>query len=90
MDDVLGENAEWHFHVFVAIHWCAEVEVLDVKNGKPGFGSGEDTVDEELDEFKGAGGSANVTRVTDTVAGYSDAIRLGSAFSGRTLQTMLL
>ena len=29
--DALPKDIEWHFHVFVAIHWCAEVEILNVE-----------------------------------------------------------
>ena len=47
---------------------CVEVEVFDVECGKPGTRVGEETFDEELDEFKGAGGSTNITWVADAIA----------------------
>lgn len=34
--DVLGENVEGHFHVFISCHGCAEVEVFDVDAHVPG------------------------------------------------------
>ena len=30
-DDVLWEDADWHFHVFITVHGCAQVNVLNVK-----------------------------------------------------------
>ena len=37
------------------------------------LGLGEDAVDEDLDKFKGAGGSADITGVTDAIATNGDA-----------------
>ena len=67
------------------LEWCVEIEVLDVKSGKPGIRLGEDTVDEELDEFKGAGGCANITRVTDVIAFYDDVHVVGVILLGPVL-----
>ena len=67
------------------LHGHVEVEVFDVKCGKPGARLGEDTVDEELDEFKGAGGCANITRVTDAIASYGDTCAVGVILLGPVL-----
>ena len=66
-----------------AILWAreggTEVEVFDVEEGKIGVASGQNAVDDELDKLEGAGGCANVARITDAVAtdGDSCAMRVG-------------
>ena len=33
-DDLVGDDVQWEAHVFVAVHWGAEVEVADVENSE--------------------------------------------------------
>ena len=67
-----------------------QVEVAYIKCGELGTGEREDAVEDELGKFKGCSRGADVARKGDAVAADGDAQRLGSLFSGRTLQTTLV
>ena len=85
MDELLGDVIKMDSGIFKSLERCVEVEVFDVEHGKPGTGLGEDTVDEELDEFKGAGRCANITRVTYAIASYGDVHAVGVILLGPVL-----
>ena len=82
LDELLGNVVESYPRVLELLERSVEVEVLDVKSGKPGARLREDTVDEELDKFKGASGCADITRVTDAIATYGDACAVGVILLG--------
>jgi hypothetical protein len=45
-DDVFGENLKFHLKIFVACHWCIQVEILDVNGHEFHVGRGDDAVEE--------------------------------------------
>ena len=90
LDELLGDIIEMYSGIFKLLQRCVEVEVFDVKSGKLGTRSSEKAVDEELDEFKGAGGCANITRVTYAIASYGLCMWYGSSFWGWYLHTTLV
>jgi len=54
-------------------HWGIEVEVLEVDGAESGSFAREDTVEQQLKEFKGCGVGANISRVTNTATADGDA-----------------
>ncbi len=54
-------------------HWGIEVEVLEVDGAESRAFAREDTVEQQLEEFKGRGVGAYISRVTDTSASDGDA-----------------
>ena len=77
LGELIGDVIKAYSGVLKSLQGHVEVEVFDVKGSKLSTRLGEDTVDEEFDEFKGAGGCANITRVTDAIATYGDACAEG-------------
>jgi hypothetical protein len=43
-DDPRGKEAEWHFHVFVSVEGCCEVEISDVKAHIPCIWGAKDAI----------------------------------------------
>ena len=43
-EDSVGEHVKWDFHVFVAFHGCAEIEILEINAHKTTARSGNDAV----------------------------------------------
>ena len=85
LDELLGDVVETDSGILKALQGHVEVEVFDVKSSKLGTRMGENAVDEELYEFKGASGCANITRVTDAIASYGDACVVGVILLGLVL-----
>jgi hypothetical protein len=70
--EVLRYVGELDFDVFGAVQRSAEIEVRDVEGAELGAFAGENTVDHELDKFKGSSFGADIAWVADSVAGYRD------------------
>ncbi len=47
-DDVVWENGEWHFHIFISCHRGAEIEVFDVQACVSGVDGADGAVPENL------------------------------------------
>ncbi len=54
-------------------HWGIEVEVLEVDGAESRAFAREETVEQQLEEFKGRGVGAGISRVTNTTASNDDA-----------------
>jgi hypothetical protein len=72
INEVLRDVGELDFDVFRTIQRGAEIEVGDVEGAELGAFTGENTVNNELDKFKGSSFGANIAWVADSVAGYRD------------------
>jgi hypothetical protein len=60
-------------HVFVAVHGCVQVEILDVGGHEFCTGCGDDTVEETLGCGEVCGFGADIAFVVNTVAADSEA-----------------
>ena len=78
--DCSGDVLNWDAHVFVLRHWSVQVEVFDVDGEEAGARSGDDAVEQALDDGEVGGGSGHVAGVVEfvTADGEPDA-----AFFGR-------
>ncbi len=65
IDDVLGEQSQFHSEVFVPVHGSHEVEVLDVDGHELRIGGGDDAVEHEFDGKEVCGWCPTVIRVVD-------------------------
>ena len=72
INEVLRDVGELDFDVFRTIQRGAEIEVGDVEGAELGAFTGENTVNHELDKFKGSSFGANIAWVADSVASYRD------------------
>ena len=68
---------EFYAHIFRAIHWCLEVKVFCVKADKLCIATGQNTVNQELDQVKRTCGRAYISGTTNEAARYSDACTIG-------------
>lgn len=55
-------------HVFIAVHWHVEVEILDVDGHKMHIGGREDTVEKDFDGRQFSSGGAHFAAIVNTVA----------------------
>ena len=65
IDDVWWEQLQFHLEVFEAVHWCHQIEILDVDCHELGIGCGDYAVEHEFDSEEISGGCATVIRVVD-------------------------
>ena len=72
-------------HKLVAIERGDQVEVGNFKGVKPGIVSRQENVDKELDEFQGASGCDNITRIANAIATDGDTSSIGVRFLGLDL-----
>jgi hypothetical protein len=63
-------------------HWGIKVEILEVDGAESHTFAREDTVEQQLEEFKGRGVGAYISRVTDTTASDGDAGAIRIVFIG--------
>ena len=77
-DEVIRDISEFDADIFGIRHGGVEIEVLDVYGAEAGPLSGEDAVEEKLDELKGGCVGAHIPRVADPAATNGDpsAIRI--------------
>ncbi len=72
LDELLRDVGELDANIFGIGHGSIKVEVLKVNGAEPCALPGEDTVEEEFDEFKGCGVGANVARIANPVSADGD------------------
>lgn len=77
--DIGGDVFNVNPHVFVVLHWGAEVEVFNVDRHEFGVFGGEDAVEDDFCGGEGGGFGADGARIGDSIAadGESDTTRLG-------------
>jgi hypothetical protein len=77
-DEVIWNVGEFDTDIFRIWHGSVQVEVLDVNGAEAGAFSGEDAVEEKLDEFKRCRVGAHITWVADsgTTNGDTCAVRI--------------
>ena len=71
-------------------HWGIEVEVLEVDGAESRSFAREDTVEQQLEEFKGRGVGANISWVTNTATADGDTGTIRIVFSGCTSHTTMV
>jgi len=94
-DELIRDVSELDANIFRLWHWRIQIEVLKVNGAEACTFPGEDTVEEEFDEFKRGSVSTNVARIADSVASNSDTssirvILLGTDFTDHHGMTNLL
>jgi hypothetical protein len=72
LDELIRDVRELDANIFGIGHGSIKVEVLKVNGAEPSALPGEDTVEEEFDEFKGCGVGANVARIANPVSADGD------------------
>ena len=72
LDELIRNVRELDANIFGIGHGGIKVEVLKVNGAEPSALPGEDTVEEEFDEFKGCGVGANVARIANPVSADGD------------------
>jgi hypothetical protein len=72
LDKLIRDVRELDANIFGIGHGSIKVEVLKVNGAEPSALPGEDTVEEEFDEFKGCGVGANVARIANPVSADGD------------------
>ncbi len=70
IDDVLGEQFQFHSEVLVPVHGSHEVEVLDVDGHELHIGGGDDAVEHEFDGKEVCSWCPTVVRVVDYVPAH--------------------
>ena len=72
----LWEDVQWDFHVFKLVHWCAEVEVFDVKAKVACVSCADDAVQQDFccGEVSHLGGELSWVGYKVTPSGESDVI----------------
>jgi hypothetical protein len=65
IDDVLGEQFQFHSEVLIPVHGSHEVEVLDVDSHELCIEGGDDAVEHEFDGKEVCGWCPTVIRVVD-------------------------
>ena len=77
VDDVLGEQFNFHSEVLVSLHWGHEVEVLDIDGHEFCIRCGDDAVEQEFDREEIGSRRAAVIWIVDEVASDGDAGAVG-------------
>jgi hypothetical protein len=78
IDEFFRDVGEFNAYIFGIRHGRVQIEVFEVGGAEASTFSGEDTVEEELDEFKQGRVGANIARIADSVAanGGTGAVRV--------------
>ncbi len=72
LDEFFWDIGELNANIFGIWHWSVEIEVLYVDDAEPCSLSGEDTVEEQLDEFERGRVGANVAWIADSITADGD------------------
>jgi hypothetical protein len=72
LDGFFWDIKELNVNVFGIWHWSVKIEVFYVDGAEPCSLSGEDTVEEQLDEFERGRVGANVTWIADSITNDGD------------------
>ena len=73
IDEFLWDVGYFDSHILRTVHWCHEIKVGDVEACKFRISTGQDTVDNQLDEIEPSSWGAHVAGVADAVASNRDA-----------------
>lgn len=76
----LRENTEWHFHVLKSVHWCAQVEVLDVQAEISGANCADDAVPHHFRSCEICCARCKLSRVFDEVSSCRESYAIGVCF----------
>lgn len=78
VDGGLWKNGDGHFHVLKSVHWCAEIEVLDVEAHILGIFSADDAVPQHLCGREICRACCEFSRIIDQVSASceADSIRI--------------
>ena len=78
LDEFIRDVGELDANIFGLGHRSVRIEILQVNGAEPCTPPGEDTVEEEFDEFKGGGVGANIAGEANPVAtnGDTDLVRV--------------
>jgi hypothetical protein len=78
LDEFFWDIGKLDANVFRIWHWSVEIEVFYVDGAEPSSLSGEDTVEEQLDEFEQGRVGANVAWIADSITtdGDTGAVRV--------------
>ena len=72
LDEFIRDVGELDADIFGLGHGSVEIEILQVNGAEPCTLPGEDTLEEEFDEFKGGGVGANIAGKANPVATNGD------------------
>ncbi len=72
LDKFFWDIGELNVNVFGIWHWSVEIEVFYVNGAEPCSLSGEDTVEEQLDEFEQGRVGANIAWIADSITTDGD------------------
>ncbi len=72
IDEFFRDVGELDAYIFGIRHGRVQIEVFEFDGAEASTFSGEDIVEEELDEFKRGRVGANITRIADSVAANGD------------------
>jgi hypothetical protein len=72
LDEFVRDVRELDANIFGIGHGSIKVEVFKVNGAEPCALPGEDTVEEEFDEFKGCGVGAHISRIANPVSANGD------------------
>jgi hypothetical protein len=72
IDDVLGEQFQFHSEVLLTVHGSHEVEVLDINSHELCIGCGDDALEHEFDGEEVCGWCPTVVRVVDWIPANPD------------------
>ncbi len=72
LDEFFWDIGELNANVFRIWHWSVKIEVFYINGAEPCSLSGEDTVEEQLDEFKQGRVGANVAWIADSITTDGD------------------
>jgi hypothetical protein len=73
LNEFHGDVCDFDANILRVRHWGIEVEVLEVNGAEARAFARENTVEEQLEEFKGRGVGADIPRETDAIATDGDA-----------------
>ena len=73
VDGGLRKNGDGHFHVLKTVHWCAEIEVLDVEAHILGVFSADDAVPQHLCGREICRACREFSRIIDQVSASCEA-----------------
>ena len=90
VDEFLRSVREFDSDIFWAVKRSAQIKIGNIKAGKLGTGTRENTVDNSLDEFKGSSVGADIAWITDAVATNGDSCLVGFSFLGPDIRTTLM
>jgi hypothetical protein len=80
LNEFCWDVRDFHADIFRVRHWRVEVEVLEVNGAEARSVARENTIEQQLEEFKGRSVGANIPQVTDAIASNGDASTIRIVF----------